>query len=88
MTEIEKAYFAGLVDGEGCINMRTSHNNGKYPSIAASLHIAMTDIEPIAYVMQICGNIGSLSTDKSIRYKQRGWQPMNHWVLSTQQAEI
>ncbi len=92
VTETDKAYAAGLIDGEGCISIsrvnykRTSRKTGG-SSIAGTLHIAMTDRAAVDYVRQAFGNVGrEATTDKSERYARLGWKPTYHWVLSTQQA--
>jgi hypothetical protein len=36
MTELEKAYIAGIIDGEGSIMLQNFHNN-EYPSPCVSI---------------------------------------------------
>lgn len=56
VTEIEKSYIAGFVDGEGCINIHRN-NNGK--SYTARLMIGNTNFKVISYIQGLYG--GSLN---------------------------
>jgi len=55
LSEIDKAYIAGLVDGEGCFSLTKKGNNKK----AASFTIAMCDKEIIKWLHNSIGCIGS-----------------------------
>lgn len=57
LTEIEKAYLAGLIDGEGCIYMSKSHRirgNGK-PSYTLGFAMVMTSEDTIRYCHELTG---------------------------------
>lgn len=75
LTETEKAYLAGLFDGEGCVGYykRGSHKGVPYHS--ASVHICMTDSRPVKWVMEKVGhgNI-SFSIKSGNRHNVYSWQ--------------
>ncbi|WP_242863192.1 LAGLIDADG family homing endonuclease [Caloranaerobacter ferrireducens] len=52
MTETEKAYIAGIIDGEGSI-MLTKFHSTQYPSPCVS--IASTDIELLEWIKKTTG---------------------------------
>lgn len=68
MTETEKAYIAGIIDGEGSIMLTRFHKN-QYPSPCIS--IASTDLELLEWVKLKIGN-GKITSKKNynkIRHK-------------------
>jgi len=52
MTELEKAYIAGIIDGEGSIMLQRFHNN-KYPSPCVS--IASTTLKLLNWIKSLVG---------------------------------
>lgn len=78
LTDTDKAYFAGLLDGEGCVGYyaRTS-KNVMYHS--ASLHICMTDPRPAQWIMGTlrCGRV-------SFSLKPGNRKPVYSWQLCNQ----
>lgn len=52
MTEAEKAYIAGIIDGEGSIMLQRFHSN-EFPSPCVS--IASTTIELLEYIKSTVG---------------------------------
>lgn len=52
MTELEKAYIAGIIDGEGSIMLQKFHNN-EYPSPCVS--IASTTLELLNWIKSVVG---------------------------------
>lgn len=52
MTEIEKAYIAGIIDGEGSIMLQRFHSN-EYPSPCVS--IASTTLELLTWIKETVG---------------------------------
>lgn len=78
LTETDKAYLAGLLDGEGCVGYYTRHTKGVlYHS--ASLHICMTDPRPAQWIIQVagCGRV-------SFSLKPAGRKPVYSWQLCNQ----
>ncbi len=53
MTEVEKAYIAGIIDGEGSIMLEKVHRN-QYPSPCVS--IASTTLELLKWIKIVVGN--------------------------------
>lgn len=58
------AYFAGLLDGEGCIGVWKFRNSAKQLRYRAAMSIAMTDKEPILWLFKTFG--GGTYLDKKI----------------------
>lgn len=52
MTELEKSYIAGIIDGEGSIMLQKFHNN-EYPSPCVS--IASTTLELLNWIKSVTG---------------------------------
>lgn len=52
MSELEKAYIAGIIDGEGSIMLQKFHNN-EYPSPCIS--IASTTLELLNWIKSVVG---------------------------------
>ncbi len=48
------AYLAGLIDGEGCISIRKTFQNGK-DQFKPMIEVGMTDIEPMKLLQQTFG---------------------------------
>ena len=53
MTETEKAYIAGIIDGEGSIMLQKIHSN-EHPSPCIS--IASTTLELLKWIKETIGN--------------------------------
>ena len=66
MNEIEIAWLAGYLEGEGCFGIYNSKNND-YPSI----HVATTDLD-ILYKVKELMNTNSFSSD--LRTGKNGWK--------------
>lgn len=77
MTETEKAYFAGIFDGEGCVGYYTRYTKG-IPYHSASLHICMTERHAIDWVVQAVGyGRVSFSEKSGNRKSVWSWQLCN-----------
>lgn len=50
LTDIQKGYIAGLIDGEGCIGLYKSHNK-----ISPRLSIGMTDYNVLKWIQSLLG---------------------------------
>lgn len=61
MTETEKAYIAGIIDGEGSIMLQKIHRN-EHPSPCIS--IASTTLELLEWVKQVVGK-GTITKKKN-----------------------
>lgn len=83
MEEIQKAYLAGVVDGEGCIGINKTRNKSvrhKHPYYQVRLRIAMTTEEPIKSIESWCGGIVSLTKRKGSH------KPIYEWFLLNDKA--
>lgn len=78
LSETDKAYFAGLLDGEGCVGYYTRYTKG-VPYHSASLHICMTDPRPAQWIVETigCGKV-------SFSLKSEGRKPVYSWQLCNQ----
>ena len=84
LTETEKAYLAGLIDGEGCIMIhRGKQANGK-PRHQLRLDIAQTDRPFFEEWIEHTG-VGRIST---VKRRSRKRATCYHWVLHDRQAEV
>ena len=79
MTRTERAYLAGLIDGEGCISMFWNNaNDGLNGSTMARLHIAMCDEGILAWVRRRVGS-GTSFTRPYVK-KNPAWRPL--WTIA------
>lgn len=77
LTEAEKGYLAGLLDGEGCVGYYCRYTKNQ-PYHSASLHICMTDKKPSEWLMAKVGfGKVSYSTKPGIRKAVYSWQLCN-----------
>lgn len=65
MTDVQIAYFAGLLDGEGCVRVGKFKNSAGALRYRAYIVVAMTDIRPINWLVEIVG--GKCYVDKKAR---------------------
>ena len=65
MNEIQIAYFAGLLDGEGCVRIGKYNNSSGQLRYRAFIVIAMTNINPINWLLRIVG--GKKYVDKKFK---------------------
>jgi hypothetical protein len=65
MSDVEVAYFAGLLDGEGCVRVGKFRNKNGALRYRAYMVIAMTDARPINWLVSTVG--GKLYIDKKAR---------------------
>ena len=76
MTDIEKAYLAGIIDGEGTITLTRKHKN-QTPS--PQISVSNTNLELLEYVQRVtgCGHIRAKSRSKP--HHRQSW----HWQTHT-----
>ena len=57
LSEVDKAYIAGLLDGEGCIGYYNASNKSpnRPPYYHASVNICNTDPRPILWLQEVTG---------------------------------
>jgi hypothetical protein len=86
LTEVDKAYLAGLIDGEGCIFIsKYKGKNNTTPVYSLRVVIALTDEDTINHWHRVTG-AGCVHRDES-RSRQRdnnsiAWQ----WIISQNDA--
>ena len=88
--ETDRAYIAGLFDGEGCVsykqyNRKRPHNKKAYPTWQIRLEIAMTDQSVLRWIHEVLG-VGTV-TEKRYRTKYTvGWKKQWRWRCSHRDA--
>jgi intein/homing endonuclease len=88
--ECDRAYIAGLFDGEGCVsykqyNRKRANNKKAYPTWQIRLEIAMTDKSVLVWLNEILG-VGTVGEK---RYKTKytaGWKKQWRWRCSHRDA--
>ena len=88
--ETDRAYIAGLFDGEGCVsykqyNRKRAHNKKAYPTWQIRLEIAMTDKSVLVWLNETLG-VGTVGEK---RYKTKytvGWKKQWRWRCSHRDA--
>mgnify|MGYP003142110031 FL=1 len=88
--ECDRAYIAGLFDGEGCVsykqyNRKRTNNKKAYPTWQIRLEIAMTDKSVLVWLNEILG-VGTVGEK---RYKTKytaGWKKQWRWRCSHRDA--
>lgn len=77
LTDTDKAYLAGLFDGEGCVGYYPRHAKG-VPYHSASLHLTSTDPRVISWLLGKvgCGKV-SVKNPKDHRKTSYNWQLSN-----------
>lgn len=75
LEEVEKAYIAGMIDGEGCISVIPS---GK--TIAQTIYVANTNIDLIFWLYETTG-IGSIADCGRGRGYSDNWKPVYKWIM-------
>ena len=83
MTETDKAYLAGIVDGEGSIILKTqmtkSKNGKRYPCRKLELRVGNTSIELLEWIKQFGGHYYYEKT-------KDGQKPRYQWCITTRGA--
>jgi len=86
----DRAYIAGLFDGEGCVSYKQykrkrPHNKKAYPTWQIRLEIAMTDKSVLTWIHEVLG-VGTV-TEKRYRTKYTvGWKKQWRWRCSHRDA--
>jgi hypothetical protein len=84
--EVDLAYIAGLIDGEGSIQYKQymrkrKHNPRAYPTWSIRIEIAMTDQSVLVWLNEILG-VGTVNPRKVKPGKKKQWR----WRCSHRQA--
>ena len=83
LTETEKAYLAGFIDGEGCIMIHRGKQRNGAPRHQLRLDIAQANKNFIESLQKTMG-LGAVSL---VKRRSRNRAPCYHWVLHDRQAE-
>ena len=88
--DTDRAYIAGLFDGEGCVSYKQymrkrPHNPRAHPTWQIKLEIAMTEKSILVWLCEVLG-VGTVTPKK---YKTRytlGWKKQWRWRCSHRDA--
>ena len=88
--ECDRAYIAGLFDGEGCVsykqyNRKRAHNKKAYPTWQIRLEIAMTDRSVLVWLNEILG-VGTVGEKRYKTKYTKGWKKQWRWRCSHRDA--
>src|ERR1700749_164720 len=85
MTDLGKAYLAGIVDGEGTVNLTRVHTKGKTRQYRYHQRILVvnTHIGLLHALREIAGVGGVYESKNAPRY---GWNPVGRWYVTGEQA--
>ena len=89
LTETQKAYIAGFIDGEGCIRISKKKSSNKaYPfDFQRWVIVTNTELNVLSQLKQITG-IGTIYVYKKFPKAGRGkWKPCHRWQIVSKQAE-
>ena len=83
ITEPNKAYIAGIIDGEGSISIVSNNTKGKkglYPSTYIKISVGSSSKDLIDFLVKLLG--GCSYKEKNKQNRKRFWR----WSLSSNQA--
>ena len=88
--ETDRAYIAGLFDGEGCVsykqyNRKRAHNKKAYPTWQIRLEIAMTDKSVLVWLNEVLG-VGTVGEKRYKTKYTKGWKKQWRWRCSHRDA--
>ena len=88
--ETDRAYIAGLFDGEGCVsykqyNRKRAHNKKAYPTWQIRLEIAMTDRSVLVWLNEVLG-VGTVGEKRYKTKYTKGWKKQWRWRCSHRDA--
>ena len=88
--ECDRAYIAGLFDGEGCVsykqyNRKRAHNKKAYPTWQIRLEIAMTDRSVLVWLNEVLG-VGTVGEKRYKTKYTKGWKKQWRWRCSHRDA--
>jgi hypothetical protein len=86
LTEIEKAYLAGLFDGEGCIGIDKTKSKSNNCEHDYKLRIIITNSNypVICWVKEITGIGCTYKYDRAYRVN---WKPVHRWQVVSRDAK-
>lgn len=85
ITETERAYLAGLIDGEGTISILKTVNGKGCENFIASVEVSNTDIRMIRWMKEKFGGNVILSNKK--RSREGKWRPLYRIVYRGHNVE-
>lgn len=86
LTETEKAYLAGLIDGEGCFNIdkKKSVHTKREHDFTGRVLIVNSNLDMMSWVLRTVGEGGIYVYKKAYSNK---WKPVHRWVICGNKAQ-
>ena len=90
MNETDRAYIAGLFDGEGHVQYKQymrqrKHNIKPYPTWSIRMEMAMTDKSILIWVCEVLG-VGTVKEKRYTKRYSKGWKKQWRWRCSHRDA--
>ena len=87
LTETEKAYLAGLLDGEGCVGIQKKKSQYKKYLFDFGVRVVITNTnyELICWLKEKTG-IGCASEYSKDKTYKKNWNPVHRWTVVCEQA--
>lgn len=79
LTEIEKAYLAGIIDGEGCVRLARRRKN----NFMAMVIVTIKQYDLLCYLKEITGVGCIYKYEKGFK---ENWCPIHRWQVAAKQA--
>jgi len=88
--ETDRAYIAGLFDGEGCVSYKQyqrkrKHNKKAYPTWQIRLEMSMTDKSVLQWVHETLG-VGTVNVKRYKTPYAVGWKKQWRWRCTHREA--
>ncbi len=85
LTETQKAYMAGLLDGEGCIGVFKQKSSGKMWQFDFGVRVIITNTNEMVliWVKEITGAGCMYKSKKAFK---ENWSPVHRWQVTAEQA--
>ena len=85
-TEVEAAWLAGIIEGEGCLTLKDSsdpRNPTHGPWIVCSINVGMTDEDIVRRIQSITG-VGNVRPQKVHKNRKQEWR----WYISERKSVL
>lgn len=88
LTEVEKAYLAGFIDGEGCIRISKGRQDGNQFEFGFKMFVIVTNANlPILEELKALAGVGIIYVYKKLPIAGKGiWKPCHRWQVVSKQA--
>ena len=81
-SDLDKAYLAGLIDGEGSIIIRRNNGNGNGRGLSLIVQVALASKPVLDWAKSLYGGQVYTYRDK----RNENWKPISHWHIGSREA--